>query len=304
MAVHVRTCRRFARICKTFRNRRPRSAATRHSAGKPTPIFRGRLRCAAIGIGLSRRRPRVRVPSTPPTILKKINGFLFFAGACLQTGRSPRDGLVCKTRRNRSSFHAIRPASEPRIARNPGLSKRQSAGTPRPPAQIAAGRGTEKFDVDRGGRRGWLAAKRHELTWVGAICAGHRPSSWSFAPLLHVPRHEVLADGPLFHAQGVAVQRTARRSLSESLGLLGGYRSHSLATIRDLYGGLLNRRIRRQGNGPVAIAPLQWGPTQPIRIQRQSSHLNIPMNAPQLTKPNSRARTPPRRLALNRNHMT
>jgi hypothetical protein len=57
----------FARICKTFRNKRPRSASTGSQAGEPTPIFRGRLRCAVIASCLSRRRPRVRVPSTPPT---------------------------------------------------------------------------------------------------------------------------------------------------------------------------------------------------------------------------------------------
>jgi hypothetical protein len=56
----------FARICKTFRNRRPRSASTGSQAGEPTPIVRGRLRCAVIASCLSRRRPRVRVPSTPP----------------------------------------------------------------------------------------------------------------------------------------------------------------------------------------------------------------------------------------------
>src|SRR4029453_14840774 len=58
----------FARICKTFPNRGPRSASTGTQAGGPTPIYGGGLRGGAIGIGLSRRRPRVRVPSTPPTI--------------------------------------------------------------------------------------------------------------------------------------------------------------------------------------------------------------------------------------------
>jgi hypothetical protein len=60
----------LARTCKPFRNTRPRSASDGHQAGQPTPIFRGRLRSAAVGAGLSRRRPRVRVPSTPPTILQ------------------------------------------------------------------------------------------------------------------------------------------------------------------------------------------------------------------------------------------
>jgi hypothetical protein len=42
---------------------------------------------------------------------------------------------------------------------------------------------------------------------------------------------EALA-GLLLHAQGVAVRRTERTSLSVSLGLLRGYRPQSLATIR------------------------------------------------------------------------
>ena len=57
----------FARIRKPFRNRRPQSALNGQNARQPTPIFRGRLRCAVVDACLSRRRPRVRVPSTPPT---------------------------------------------------------------------------------------------------------------------------------------------------------------------------------------------------------------------------------------------
>jgi hypothetical protein len=57
----------LARTCKMFRNRHPPSASTGDQAGEPTPIFRGRLRCAVMASCLSRRRPRVRVPSTPPT---------------------------------------------------------------------------------------------------------------------------------------------------------------------------------------------------------------------------------------------
>ena len=57
----------LARTCKMFRNRRPHSALTGEPTGEPTPFFRGRLRCAVIASRLSRRRPRVRVPSTPPT---------------------------------------------------------------------------------------------------------------------------------------------------------------------------------------------------------------------------------------------
>ena len=38
-----------------------------HRAGQPTPVFRDRLSLALIAPGLSRRRPRVRVASTPPT---------------------------------------------------------------------------------------------------------------------------------------------------------------------------------------------------------------------------------------------
>jgi hypothetical protein len=50
----------FARICKTFPNRRPRSASTGSQAGEPTAICRGWLRCAVIASCLSRRRPRGR----------------------------------------------------------------------------------------------------------------------------------------------------------------------------------------------------------------------------------------------------
>ena len=89
-----------AGACKNLQDV-PKQASTidldGQDVGEPTPIFRGRLRSAAIGIGLSRRRPRVRVPSTPPTILQQLNGFPFAAGACLQTGRSPRDASLCKT---------------------------------------------------------------------------------------------------------------------------------------------------------------------------------------------------------------
>src|SRR5688500_17151564 len=35
--------------------------------GRADPDCAGRLRCAEVGAGLSRRRPRARVPSTPPT---------------------------------------------------------------------------------------------------------------------------------------------------------------------------------------------------------------------------------------------
>jgi hypothetical protein len=62
----------LARTCKTFRNRRPRSAFNGQAEGQPTPIFQGRLRRAVIDSGLSRRRPRVRVPSTPPTSTRKM----------------------------------------------------------------------------------------------------------------------------------------------------------------------------------------------------------------------------------------
>jgi hypothetical protein len=101
-------------------------------------------------------------PANYPSVNKRVP---VLVGACLQTGRRPRSWLVCKTRRNRSSFH-----THFALLRSHGLreilelSKRQGAGTPRPPAQIAGGRGTEKFDVDRARRRGWLAAQRHELT--------------------------------------------------------------------------------------------------------------------------------------------
>jgi hypothetical protein len=60
----------LARTCKTGRNRRPQPAPNGHDAEQPTPVFRGRLHPAVIVLGLSRRRPRVRVPSTPPTILQ------------------------------------------------------------------------------------------------------------------------------------------------------------------------------------------------------------------------------------------
>jgi hypothetical protein len=90
----------------------------------------------------------------------------------LQTGRSPRSWLVCKTRRNRSSFHTHFALLRSHGWRRILDFRRQGAGTPRPPAQIAAGRGTEKLDVDRGGRRGWLAAQRHELT------PGSERSAW------------------------------------------------------------------------------------------------------------------------------
>jgi hypothetical protein len=69
------------------------------------------------------------------------------AGACLQTGRSPRSWLVCKTRRNRSSFHTHFALLRSHGWRRILDFRRQGAGTPRPPAQIAAGRGTEKLEV-------------------------------------------------------------------------------------------------------------------------------------------------------------
>src|SRR5688572_13759421 len=53
---------RFERICKQFRNTRPQSAVYGQDVAQPTPIFQRRLRCALVGAGLSRRRPRVRVP--------------------------------------------------------------------------------------------------------------------------------------------------------------------------------------------------------------------------------------------------
>src|SRR5262245_11652414 len=56
----------LARTCKTFRNTRPRSAVNDQAPGQPIPIFRGRLRSASLGSGLSRRRSRVRAPSAPP----------------------------------------------------------------------------------------------------------------------------------------------------------------------------------------------------------------------------------------------
>jgi hypothetical protein len=49
-------CDPLARTCKIFRNTRPRLALNDHGAGQPTPIFRGRLRYAVVGAGLSRRR--------------------------------------------------------------------------------------------------------------------------------------------------------------------------------------------------------------------------------------------------------
>src|SRR5215510_39511 len=68
----------FARICKPLRNRRPRSASNGQAAGQPAPIFRGRLRSAAVASGLSRRRPRVRVPSTPPPKTRFLTNFARF----------------------------------------------------------------------------------------------------------------------------------------------------------------------------------------------------------------------------------
>lgn len=48
----------LARTCKTFRNRRPRSASNGQAAGQPTPIFRGRLHPTIIDSCLSRRQRR------------------------------------------------------------------------------------------------------------------------------------------------------------------------------------------------------------------------------------------------------
>ena len=57
----------FARIGKPFRNTRPQLTPNGQDERQPTLIFQGRLRCAVVESGLSRRRPRVRAPSTPPT---------------------------------------------------------------------------------------------------------------------------------------------------------------------------------------------------------------------------------------------
>ena len=56
------------------------------------------------------------------------------------------DGSFARRGEIGGSSTPIRPGSKPRIDRNSRLSRRQSAGTPRPPAQIAAGRGTRKFE--------------------------------------------------------------------------------------------------------------------------------------------------------------
>ena len=64
----------LARICKPFGTTRPRSAVDGRDGGQPTLIFQGRLRCALVGTCLSRRRPRVRAPSTPPTFRLRFNG--------------------------------------------------------------------------------------------------------------------------------------------------------------------------------------------------------------------------------------
>ena len=63
----------FARNCKPFRNRRLGLASVGQAQEQSTPVFRGRLRLAVSRVCLSRRRPRVRVPSTPPNFSLTIH---------------------------------------------------------------------------------------------------------------------------------------------------------------------------------------------------------------------------------------
>ncbi len=134
--------RRFARICKPFRNRRPRSASTGHHVGEPTPIFRGRLRCA-----VDWRRPVTpeaagSSPVDPANYPSQYKGFPVRCGSLLANRPESAESARLQARAKSVVIpHPFHPSSESRIERNPGLSKRQGAGTPRPPAYIAASGG-------------------------------------------------------------------------------------------------------------------------------------------------------------------
>ena len=70
--------------------------------------------CHAGGRGFESRRPR-------QLILQQLKGFPFGAGACLQTGRSPRNGLVCKRAEFDRDSSSIRSDSSRRVERNAGV---------------------------------------------------------------------------------------------------------------------------------------------------------------------------------------
>ena len=99
-----------------------RSGASRDGRSRKFPNKIAKYRTISIqDLRLSRRRPRVRVPSTPPTILQQLKGFPFGAGACLQTGRSPRNGLACKRAEFDRDSSSIRSDSSRRVERNAGV---------------------------------------------------------------------------------------------------------------------------------------------------------------------------------------
>jgi hypothetical protein len=55
------------KLLQAVPERRPGSTTNGHLAGQPTPVFRGRLRCAAVAGSLRSRRSWVRIPPGVPT---------------------------------------------------------------------------------------------------------------------------------------------------------------------------------------------------------------------------------------------
>ena len=79
----------IASFCKPFQKGGPYRPRTTIGAGQPTPVFRGRLRCAAIAGSLRSRRSWVRIPpGVPPKPFIYIDLRPFDGSACKRGRRS------------------------------------------------------------------------------------------------------------------------------------------------------------------------------------------------------------------------
>ena len=150
-----------ARIRKKFRDRRPQVAANGRDEGQPTPLFRGRLRSAAIAACLGRRGSLVRIQSPRPQLKSRSGPTgeqlpVLTAGrrhddrepmvrpATNPSSRSPRTSATCTFRKGEAlrTLETLRTPWDRALVRRPSCARGGSADAPRRAGSRPAETGT------------------------------------------------------------------------------------------------------------------------------------------------------------------